>query len=73
MSGSSRQSMPQAAITWPANSIPFFAMGLLPTLTICQVCMAVSAGIVVPLICASGHTQLTSPTSEETKPCRSGG
>ena len=53
------------ARTREAVSIPFLAIGLLPTATSCQECITVPPGMVTAEICAVGQIQLTSPTSLE--------
>ena len=52
-----------SAMTFPANCMPLCAMEDLPWETICQEWPGVPAASVTALICAVGHTQLTSPTS----------
>lgn len=57
------RSIAEAAITLPAQSMPLYAMLLLPQATVCHVCRGMPLGHVAVSIYAAGVSQLTSPTS----------
>ena len=54
------RSIAEAAITLPAQSMPLYAMLLLPQATVCHVCRGMPLGHVAVSICAAGVSQLTS-------------